>query len=178
MFQTHRRPHLPAAAGLLAASALAFPGPLQAESLYTLESFCSLNGTDAVPCRIEAINSGEATEYRHTLGGTKGGSGGGKEVRFRVSDQPYTRIDLWDGEAKSWRSARNASAFFALNALCLDGTSFCAINPNYLNSVRQDLGRAVNGRSVLEVHFGKDGRIDASCYDAGCPDGGQITKTP
>jgi hypothetical protein len=173
MSQAHRHTHRAAAASLLSASVLAFPGPLQAETLYTLESFCSLNGTDAVPCRIEAINSGEATEYRHTLGGSRGD----KEVRFRVSDQPYTRIDLWDGEAKSWRSARNASAFFELNALCLDGTSFCAINPNYLNSVRQDLGRAVNGRSVLEVHFGKDGRIDASCYDAGCPDGGQITKT-
>jgi hypothetical protein len=178
MSQLHRRPHFAAAAGLLAAPALAFPGALQAETLYTLDSFCSVNGTDAVPCRIEAINSGEATEYRHILGGTKGGTGGGKEVRFRVSDQPYTRIDLWDANGKSWRSARNASAFFALNALCLDGTSFCAINPNYLNSIRQDLGRAVNGRSVLEVHFGKDGRIDASCYDAGCPDGGQITRTP
>ncbi|MEB3304192.1 MAG: hypothetical protein VKK99_06320 [Cyanobacteriota bacterium] len=174
MFRSNRSPRLAAAASLLAAAALALPGALRAETLYTLDSFCSVNGTDAVPCRIEAINSGEATEYRHTLGGRKDG----KEVRFRVIDQPYIRIELWDTESKNWRSARNASAFFALNALCLDGTSFCAINPNYLNSVRQDLGRAVNGRSVLEVHFGKDGRIDASCYDAGCPDGGQITKTP
>lgn len=165
-----KRPLRPIAAGLLAIPALAFPGALRAETLYSLESFCSINGTDAVPCRIEAINSGEATEYRHMLSG--------KEVRFRVSDQPYTRIELWDLESKSWRSVRNAAAFFELNALCLDGTSFCAINPNYLNSVRQDLGRAVNGRRVLEVHFGKDGRIDASCYDAGCPDGGQISKTP
>jgi hypothetical protein len=165
-----RTSRLAATAGLLAAPLLAFPGALQAETLYTLESFCSVNGTDAVPCRIEAINSGDATEYLHRLSN--------KEVRFRVSDTPYTRIELWDGERKSWRSARNAAAFFELNALCLDGTSFCAINPNYLNSVRQDLGRAVNGRSVLEVHFGKDGRIDASCYDAGCPDGGQITQKP
>jgi hypothetical protein len=165
-----RTPRFAAAAGLLAAPLLACPGALGAETLYTLESFCSVNGTDAVPCRIEAVNSGDATEYLHRLSN--------KEVRFRVSDTPYTRIELWDAERKSWRSARNAAAFFELNALCLDGTSFCAINPNYLNSVRQDLGRAVNGRSVLEVHFGKDGRIDASCYDAGCPDGGQITKTP
>jgi hypothetical protein len=165
-----RTPRFAAAAGLLAAPLLACPGALRAETLYTLESFCSVNGTDAVPCRIEAVNSGDATEYLHRLSN--------KEVRFRVSDTPYTRIELWDAERKSWRSARNAAAFFELNALCLDGTSFCAINPNYLNSVRQDLGRAVNGRSVLEVHFGKDGRIDASCYDAGCPDGGQITKTP
>jgi len=170
MLLPFRRPHLAAAASLLVGPALAFPGGLRAETLYTLESFCSINGTDAVPCRIQAINSGDITEYRHSLSG--------KEVSFRVSDKPYTRIELWDAAGKSWRSVRNASAFFELNALCLDGTSFCAINPNYLNSVRQDLGRAANGRSVLEVHFGKDGRIDASCYDAGCPDGGQITKTP
>jgi hypothetical protein len=163
-------PRLAAAAGLLAAPALLFAGALKAESLYTLESFCSTNGTDAVPCRIEAIDTTDSTEYHHRLSN--------KEVRFRVSDKPYTRIELWDGASNSWRSARNASAFFALNAVCLDGTTFCAINPNYLNSVRQDLGKSVNGRSVLEVHFGKDGRIDASCYDAGCPDGGQITKTP
>ncbi|MFM7549541.1 MAG: hypothetical protein ACKO8I_11875 [Cyanobacteriota bacterium] len=163
------RPRLAAAAGLLAAPALAYPGALRAESLYTLESFCSLNGTEAVPCRIEAINDGDLTEYRHKLSS--------KEVRFRVSDKPYTRIELWDG-GNNWRSANNASAFFELNAICLDGTSFCALNPNYLNSVRQELGRAGNGRSVLKVHFGKDGRIDASCYDAGCPDGGQLTKTP
>jgi hypothetical protein len=162
-------PPLAAAAGLLAASTLLVAGPLHAQSLYTLESFCSLNGTDAVPCRIEAIDRSDSTEYQHRIGS--------KEVRFRVSDKPYTRIELWDGSSNSWRSAQNASAFFALNAVCLDGTSFCAINPNYLNSVRQDLGKSVNGRSVLEVHFGKDGRIDASCYDAGCPDGGQMTKT-
>ncbi|MFN6337344.1 MAG: hypothetical protein ACK41W_01235 [Cyanobacteriota bacterium] len=163
-------PGLAAAASLMAVTTLLSPGALKAETLYSLESFCSLNGTNAVPCRIEAIDSGDSTEYRHRLGD--------KEVRFRVSDKPYTRIELWDGGSDRWRGVRNASAFFTLNAVCLDGTSFCAINPNYLNSVRQDLGKSVNGRDVLEVHFGKDGRIDASCYDAGCPDGGQITKTP
>ncbi|MEB3300964.1 MAG: hypothetical protein VKN56_03235 [Cyanobacteriota bacterium] len=165
-----KTPRLAAAAGLVGAPALLFAGALQAGTLYSLDSFCSLNGTDAVPCRIEAIDTNNHTEYRHRLSS--------KEVRFRVIDKPYTRIEMWDEGSNSWRSVRNAAAFFELNALCLDGTSFCAINPNYLNSVRQDLGKSVIGRSVLEVHFGKDGRIDASCYDAGCPDGGQITKTP
>jgi hypothetical protein len=166
----------PPLASLLAGAAsalcalLAPVGAARAEVLYQLESFCSLNGTDAVPCRIEAINAPESTEYRHSLGG--------REVRFRVVDAPTTRIELWDGERNRWRSARNASAFFALNAVCLDGTRFCAINPNYLNSVRQDLGPAADGRSVLEVHFGEDGRIDASCYDAGCPDQGRLPTSP
>lgn len=159
-----------ASAACALSALLASVGPARAQVLYTLESFCSLNGTEAVPCRIEAINGPQATEYRHALSG--------REVRFRVVDAPTTRVELWDGERNRWRSARNASAFFALNAVCLDGTSFCAINPNYLNSVRQDLGRAADGRSVLEVHFGDDGRIDASCYDAGCPDRGRLPTSP
>ena len=162
-------PLLASAAGT-ASLVLVSQGAARAEVLYKLESFCSLNGTDAVPCRIEAINAPEATEYRHSLGG--------QEVRFRVVDAPTTRIELWDGARSRWRSARNAFAFFALNAVCLDGTSFCAINPTYLNSVRQDLGRAADGRNVLEVHFGDDGRIDASCYDAGCPDRGRLPTSP
>jgi hypothetical protein len=28
------------------------------------------------------------------------------------------------------------------------------------------------------VHFGEDGRIDASCYDAGCPDQGRLPTSP
>lgn len=60
MSQTHLHTYRAAAAGLLAASMLAFPGNLKAETLYTLERFCSMNGTDAVPCRIEAINSAQA----------------------------------------------------------------------------------------------------------------------
>jgi hypothetical protein len=154
----------------LAAFALALTPAAEAERLYSLESFCSFNGTEAVPCRIEAINGPDATEYRHQLGA--------REVRFRILEEPTTRIEIWDGAANRWRSARSAAAFFALNAVCLDGTSFCAINPNYLNSVRQGLGRAAAGRQVLEVHFGADGRIDASCYDAGCPDGGRLSPAP
>jgi hypothetical protein len=159
----------PLVAPLAAAGLVLTPAAL-AERLYELESYCSLNGTEAVPCRIEAINGAGATEYRHQLGG--------REVRFRILEEPTTRIEIWDAAANRWRSVRTAAAFFALNAVCLDGTSFCAINPNYLNSVRQDLGRAADGRSVLEVHFGNDGRIDASCYDAGCPDRGRPSPAP
>jgi hypothetical protein len=151
---------------LLTGTLLLFSAPsVRAETLYTLESFCSLDGTEAVPCRIEALNDRALTEYRHRIGA--------REVRFRVADEPHTRVELWDGASQRWRTARNATAYFALNALCLDGTSFCAINPNDLNSVRQSLGRAANGRSVMAVRFGQDGRINASCYDAGCPGGDQ-----
>jgi hypothetical protein len=151
--------------GTLAGSLLAgLPG--RADTLYTLDTFCSLEGTDAVRCSVTAVNDGDTTEYRHRIGT--------KEVLFRISDEPYTRLELWDAGGKRWRSARSAAAIFSLNALCLNGTAFCVVNPNYLNSVREDLGRAANGRDVMEVTFGRDGRIHATCYDDGCPDQGKL----
>jgi hypothetical protein len=154
--------------GLLLGSALAVALPARADTLYTLDTFCSLEGTDAVRCSVTAVNSGDTTEYRHRIGA--------KEFTFRISDKPYTRIELWDPVGKRWQSARSAAAVFSLNALCLNGTAFCVVNPNYLNSVREELGRAVNGRDVMEVTFGRDGRIHATCYDDGCPDQGKLGK--
>jgi len=84
-----------ASAACVISALLAPVGAARAELLYQLESYCSLNGTDAVPCRIEAINAPESTEYRHSLGG--------REVRFRVVDAPITRIELWDTERSRWR---------------------------------------------------------------------------
>lgn len=154
--------------GFLVGSALASALPGRADTLYTLDTFCSLNGTKAVSCSVAAVNSGNTTEYRHRIGT--------KEVVFRIADQPYTRVELWDPAGKRWRSASSAAAIFSLNAVCLNGTAFCVVNPNYLNSVREDLGRASNGRDVMEVTFGKDGRINATCYDEGCPDQGKLGK--
>jgi hypothetical protein len=42
------------------------------------------------------------------------------------------------------------------------------VNPNYLNSVLQQNPAAMAGRDLVKVHFGADGRINASCYDDGC----------
>lgn len=108
-----------------------------------------------MPCRIEAVNSGDATEYRHRLAT--------REVRFRVVDEPHTRVELWDTAGGRWRSARSAAAFFALNALCLDGTSFCAINPNYLNSVE-----VAGDETVRFTAASGDSRFEAT---AQCRDG-------
>ncbi|PZV02812.1 hypothetical protein [Cyanobium sp. ULC084] len=140
--------------------------PSKAETLYTLDTFCSLQGKDAKPCIVTAVDVGDTTEYRHRIGA--------KEVIFRIIDEPFTRLELWDPAGKSWQTARLASVIFSLNAFCLNGTAFCVVNPNYLNSVREDLGRAVNGRDVLEVSFSKSGRVNASCYDDGCPDQGKF----
>jgi hypothetical protein len=53
--------------------------------------------------------------------------------------------------------------------VCFNGTDLCVVNPNYLNSLRQEKGAALNGRDLLKVTFGSDGRINAYCYDDGCP---------
>ena len=67
------------------------------------------------------------------------------------------------------RSARSkASARFSSNTICFNGQRLCVVNPNYLNSVREDNPAATSKRDLVKVHFGRDGRIDASCYDDGC----------
>ena len=71
---------------------------------------------------VAAVNSGDTTEYRHRIGT--------KEVVFRIADQPYTRVELWDPAVKRWQSANSAAAIFSLNAVCLNGTAFCVVNPN------------------------------------------------
>ena len=63
---------------------------------------------------------------------------------------------------------RQASVRFSTNTVCFDGRMLCIVNPNYLNSVRQSNPLQMQGRDLVRVHFGGDGRIDASCYDEGC----------
>ena len=41
-------------------------------------------------------------------------------------------------------------------------------NPNYLNSVKEDLPDAASGRDLIMVKFGADARVELTCYDDGC----------
>lgn len=134
--------------------------PGRAQTLYTLQTSCSVDGTSLVPCAIEAINQGGTTIYRHQIGP--------KTVEVRITDKPVARIEIWDTASKRWLSVVSAVARFSKNAICFNGTDFCAVNPNYLNSVQQASPSTFAGRDLVRVHFGVDGRIDASCYDAGC----------
>jgi len=147
--------HLAGCAALLMSG---LPG--RAEPLYTINTSCSINGTKLVPCTIEAINQGDATIYRHQIGADR--------VDIRITDKPVTRMEIWEASAKRWVSVVSAAARFSKNAVCFNGTELCAINPNYLNSVQQSSPATFAGRDLVRVHFGVDGRVDASCYDAGC----------
>jgi hypothetical protein len=153
---------LPWRCGALTVTALAVLGSshaARAEVLYTLETRCSLQAAVPVPCKVEAVNEGNATLYRHAIGQ--------RNTTVRISDTPL-RMELWDGAGGQWNSLRTAAARFSTNTVCFNGRDLCVVNPNYLNSVLQQNPAAMAGRDLVKVHFGADGRINASCYDDGC----------
>ena len=140
--------------GLLAAAP-----PAPAQLLYRLETRCSLAGGQPQPCVIEARNDGDSTIYEHTIGR--------RIETIRISDAP---LRIWRRQLSTsqWLPVRQASVRFSTNTVCFDGRMLCVVNPNYLNSVRQSNPLQMQGRDLVRVHFGRDGRIDASCYDEGC----------
>jgi hypothetical protein len=144
-------------AAVLAMATVAVPS--SAEVIYKLDTQCSLKGAAPVSCAVEATNEADATLYRHQIGS--------QLVTIRISDAPI-RMAMWDAKAKQWQSLKRASARFSSNTICFNGRELCVVNPNYLNSVREDNPAATAKRDLVRVHFGADGRIDASCYDDGC----------
>jgi hypothetical protein len=73
------------------------------------------------------------------------------------------------GTSTTWTPVHTAGALFSTNSICFNGRELCVVNPNYLNSVREDRqDLRLQGRDLVKVHFGPDGRVDASCYDSGC----------
>jgi len=156
------RSHSLSRGGLISAlslALLALPQPSRSETLYTLTTQCSLNGAAAVPCTVEAINESGVTLYRHRIGS--------RVETIRITDKPI-RMALWDGSGRQWRNLSRASARFSTNTICFNDRDLCVVNPNYLNSVREENAAAAAGRDLVRVHFGADGRINASCYDDGC----------
>ena len=143
--------------------------PAQAELLYRLDTRCSLQGAAPVACTVDAIEAGEATLYRHHLGSTSAAEPrvDPRVETVRILAKPV-RMARWDQASKSFVPLLRAGARFSTNTVCFNGSDLCVVNPNYLNSVRQANSSATEGRDLVRVHFGADGRIDASCYDAGC----------
>lgn len=131
-----------------------------AQVLYTLSTQCSLQGAAPVPCTVEAVDTGGATLYRHRIGKAT--------ETVRITAEPVT-MAMWANDTKQWRPLRGASARFSTNTVCFNGKDLCVVNPNYLNSVREDrTNTRLQGRDLVMVHFGSDGRVDASCYDDAC----------
>jgi hypothetical protein len=151
----------------LTAMALLAPQPAPAaqaapaaQVLYTLSTQCSLRGAAAVPCKVEAVDEGGATLYRHRIGNVT--------ETVRITAEPVT-MAIWANDTKQWSPLRGASARFSTNTVCFNDKDLCVVNPNYLNSVREDRSNTrLQGRDLVMVHFGADGRVDASCYDDAC----------
>jgi hypothetical protein len=138
---------------------LVLPLPGSAEPLYKLTTTCSLKGAAPVACTVEAEEDGKASLYRHRIGNVT--------ETVRITDSPVT-MSIYNAATKTWLPLSRASARFSSNTICFNGQQLCVVNPNYLNSVRQDNPVATAKRDLVKVHFGPDGRIDASCYDDGC----------
>jgi len=151
-----------AGTALVSAGLLLIDGaPLQAEPLYTLSTLCGVAGAPSSRCIVEAVDQGSVTLYRHRIGT--------KETVIGISDDPYVRMGRWNPATSRWQPLSSATARFSSNTVCFNGTDLCAVNPNYLNGLRQEKGAALNGRDLIKVTFGSDGRINAYCYDEGCP---------
>lgn len=150
------------AAPLLAAAALLpLSGAGQAADavLYSLNTRCSITGGAPQPCVVEAVDAGTATLYRHKVGTVR--------MTVRTSDRPV-RMERWNGAKKTWQPLKEAAARFSTNTICFNGRDLCVVNPNYLNSVRQDRPDATAGRDLVMVRFDGSGRVNLSCYDEGC----------
>jgi hypothetical protein len=134
-------------------------GPPSAVALYQLETTCSLRGARPVDCVVDVREDKGATVYRHTIGTLV--------ETIRISDGPL-RMDRLNTATGKWRSLRSAEVQFSSNTVCFDERDLCVLNPNYLNSVREERVDELEGRDRVLVLFGDDGRVLLTCYDQGC----------
>ncbi|MFQ6538072.1 MULTISPECIES: hypothetical protein [Aphanothece] len=151
-------------AGVAAGAATALtmtllPGPALAEVLYTLDTQCSLQEGASQACTVEASEEDGVTLYRHTIGT--------RVELIRISEDP-TRMSRWDPASKTWISLTSAGALLSSNTVCFNGRDLCVVNPNYLNSIVEEKPEVYEGRDLVRVKFGPDGRVDLSCFDAAC----------
>lgn len=133
--------------------------PTRAELLYRLETRCSLAGGALQACVVEASKDGDSTVYQHTIGRRI------ETIRFSQAPLRVSRRQL---STSQWQPVRLASLRISTNTLCFDGRMLCVINARQLERLRQGNPLQLEGRDLVRVHFGRDGRIDASCFDEGC----------
>ncbi|WP_296445671.1 hypothetical protein [Vulcanococcus sp.] len=143
--------------------ALAASPPLRAktELIYSLDTTCTIGQGKPQPCQVEALEVGDATEYRHRLGA--------RTISYRILEDPYVRIEGRRASGDPWRSVRNAWINFGTNELCFNDRAFCVVNPTFLADVKADAeGPAFEERQTVGLAFGPSGRVDIACFDDGC----------
>ena len=137
----------------------ASPVKARGEELYKLETTCTIKRGPVQSCVVKAVDEGEATVYTHKVGK--------QTVKVRISDSPVS-MSVWDEGRKSWTVLSSAGARFSTNTICFNDRDLCVVNPNYLNSVRQEKSDALAGRDLVGVKFSSDGRVSLTCYDEAC----------
>jgi hypothetical protein len=143
--------------------ALAASSPARAETelIYSLDTTCTIGRGKPQPCQVEALEVGDATEYRHRLGA--------RTISYRILEDPYVRIEGRRASGDPWSSVRNAWINFSANELCFNDRAFCVVNPTFLDDVKADAeGPALEDRQTVGLAFGPSGRVDIACFDDGC----------
>jgi hypothetical protein len=150
-----------ASAVTLATALMVSPAKAEITELYTLETTCTIKGGQPQPCMVKAMDDEEeaVTTYIHTIG---------KSVfTIRVSEAPLTMSAMAPGSS-AWKNLTSAGARFSTNTICFNDRDLCVVNPNFLNSVREESPNASAGRDLVGVKFGDDGRVVVTCWDEGC----------
>lgn len=147
--------------GVLAlSSGLISANPIQAEDLYSLDTTCSTGTAKPFACQVKAVNVDDTTEYRHTFDG--------RTVAFRVIETPFVRIEGQKSAGAPWETVKNATINFKTQELCFNKRAFCVKNPTFLADVLVNSGDAMQGRTLVGLAFGSNGRVDVACFDNGC----------
>ena len=137
------------------------PARAQSELIYSLDTTCTIGKGNPQPCQVEALEVGDATEYRHRLGA--------RTISYRILEDPYVRIEGRKSSGDPWSSVRNAWINFNTNQLCFNDRAFCVVNPTFLADVKADAkGPAFDDRQTVGLAFSPSGRVDIACFDDGC----------
>ena len=146
-------------AGLVALLGSLSAPAVVAQELYSLNTSCR-TGDRSFPCRVQAVDVDDTTEYRHQFGS--------RTVSYRVIEDPYVRIEGRGSDAKPWISVKNALINFKTEELCFNDEAFCVKNPSFLADVLINSGDATQGRTEVGMVFGPNGRVQVACFDNGC----------
>jgi len=137
------------------------PALAESELIYSLDTTCTIGKGKPQPCQVEALEVGDATEYRHRLGA--------RTISYRILEDPTVRIEGRKSSGDPWSSVRNAWINFNTNQLCFNDRAFCVVNPTFLADVKADAqGPAFDDRQTVGLAFSPSGRVDIACFDDGC----------
>ncbi len=134
---------------LIIAAVAASPAQAQSRMFYKLNTVCSIKGANPQKCVVEAIDEGDTTLYRHTMGK--------RVITVRVGGEPV-RMTMLDNTSKTWVNLSSTAARFSTNTICFNGQDLCVVNANYLNSIREERPDLSASQDLVQARFDQSGR--------------------